>query len=361
MVYFFNTSFRIGGPARVCNLWATALKNEKIESIFVALNDKTNTFGSVKVLCLKINSSNFILIFLKLFFFLKSNKGQAFIFNKGFFIAPLFFIKLIFKNLNFIYYIHGGSKDFKTHYGNLKSYMIYKTFNSVVCLHDNYDDDVDYFVSKTFFRVTSDFIFSNFYKKIKISYIPNPLSFQNPNKIFRKKNIILAAGRLDKIKGFDLLIDRFSENKKILKNWKLNIAGDGDEYNSLLNKIKSKKLEGKVNLLGGVTDMSKLYEESKIFIMSSHYEGFGMVTLEAMQFGLPIISNINDGSKLLVKDSFNGFIFDFNDQGLFSKILFKIINNEALLTEMGKNSCVESSKYKAKNHIASWKKILIIN
>jgi len=358
MVYFFNTSFKIGGPARVCNLWATALKNEKIDSKFVALNDKTNSFGKIDVLSLKLNSLNFISIYLKLFFFFRSNKGQAYIFNKGYYITPLFLINFFFNKLNFIYYIHGGSKDFKTHYGNLKSYMIYKTFNSVVCLHDNYNDDVDYFVSKTFYRVISDHIFSNFYKKIKITYIPNPLSFQNSKMVFRKKNIILAAGRLDKIKGFDLLIKRFSENKKILGNWKLNIAGDGDEYNSLLKKIKNEKLEGKVNLLGEVTNMSKLYEESKIFIMSSHYEGFGMVTLEAMQFGLPIISNINDGSKLLVKDLYNGFIFDFNDQVLFSKILYKISNNKKLLLKMGINSRKESTKYNSKNYITLWKKIL---
>ena len=360
MVYFFNTSFKIGGPARVCNLWANELKNENIYSKFVSLNDKTNQFGNTQVLVLNLNSINLIKIYFRLFSFFKENKGEAYIFNKGYFIIPLYFLKFYFKNLNLIYYIHGGSKDFKTHYGNLKSFIIYRTFDSVVCLHDNYNDEVDFFVKKSFFRLFSDYFVRNYYKKINIIYIPNPVSFLNPKIHVKKKNIILAAGRLDKIKAFDLLIERFYENKNILGNWKLNIAGDGDEYDSLLKKIKDKKLEGKVELLGNIKDMSKLYEESKIFMMSSHYEGFGMVTLEAMQFGLPIISNLNDGSKLLVKDLYNGFLFDFNNHVLFSKILIKIINDKNLLIKMGINSCKESNKYNPKKHISKWKKVLNI-
>lgn len=116
---------------------------------------------------------------------------------------------------------------------------------------------------------------------------------------------ITAIGRLDKIKGFDILIKEFS---KIKNSAILQIIGEGEEYNNLNNLIKELSLENKVNLLGFRKDIPTIINNSDLVVMSSLSEGFSIVMIESIFYAKVFISTKVSGckdvlsSKLLIED-----------------------------------------------------------
>jgi glycosyltransferase involved in cell wall biosynthesis len=98
---------------------------------------------------------------------------------------------------------------------------------------------------------------------------------------------MLAIGRLDKIKGFDMLIKEIS---KLDFPFHLNIVGDGDESENLKKLIIDLGLSEKISLLGYREDIPSLITEANLVIISSHSEGFGRVVVETLFYGELIIS-----------------------------------------------------------------------
>ena len=125
------------------------------------------------------------------------------------------------------------------------------------------------------------------HKKIKIIYngiTPKiPIKRDNHNSIFN----ILVIGRLDKIKGFNLLIDEIS---KVKKEYILNIAGDGKEFSSLNSQIIKLGLEERVKLLGFKKDIPQLLSDADLVLITSLDEGFSMVALEAICYSKVLLS-----------------------------------------------------------------------
>lgn len=138
-------------------------------------------------------------------------------------------------------------------------------------------------------------------KKNNVIVMPNPLVIEPVNEIPEKKKFILAAGRVDNwhVKGFDVLIRAFSKLvqrskfKVQCEGWKLVIAGvwRNPETRTYLDGIaKECGVLNKIEYTGFVEDMQKLYAESSIFVLSSRYEGFGLVLIEAMSQGCACIA-----------------------------------------------------------------------
>lgn len=125
-----------------------------------------------------------------------------------------------------------------------------------------------------------------------VDVLPNPLAFEPVQSVPKKKNTIIAVGRLDAghYKGFDILIKAFGKSKH--SGWILQIAGGGsresfEKYKKLAEQCGVKN---DVEFLGFVDDPLSLYRDSSIFVLSSRYEGFGMVLIEAMSQGCACIA-----------------------------------------------------------------------
>ena len=130
--------------------------------------------------------------------------------------------------------------------------------------------------------------------------MPNPLALEPVKDFSLKENLILAAGRLDDwhYKGFDVLIkawEKIVKSEELIVNrygWKLQIAGTGSEKS--LNYLKGLCIENGVEeyveFLGFQKDVEKLYQRASIFVLSSRYEGFGLVLIEAMSQGCACIA-----------------------------------------------------------------------
>ena len=121
------------------------------------------------------------------------------------------------------------------------------------------------------------------------------------NKFDHKKNeYALAIGRLEKVKGFDLLINSWANI-----NTKLIIIGSGKEKNTLINMINTKGLNEKISIIDNVqkNELISYYRNAKLLIISSRDEGGPRVALEALYLEIPVLStDVGHMSKLLPKE-----------------------------------------------------------
>ena len=122
--------------------------------------------------------------------------------------------------------------------------------------------------------------------------IYNPLTLKpgTPSKGTSKK--FLAIGRFSHLhKGFDLLIEAFALFAKTDKEWTLDIVGEGPEEHLYWQLICKHQLEARVKLHPFTNNIQKYYSEAQVYVLSSRWEGFGLVLVEAMAHGLPVVSS----------------------------------------------------------------------
>ncbi len=198
-------------------------------------------------------------------------------------------------------------------------------------------------------------------EKEKITIIPNgidDLFFEkgDPNKIIKDyniniskwKNIVVSAGRIHKVKGYQNL--KHAVHK--LKNVLFIIAGADDGYLSKL-KIMYQDYENILFLERNLTheQVNNLFSIADLFVFPSLHEAFGITLVEAMAAGLPVISTNVGGPKDIVKEDF-GVAIDPTDLGLWASKIQWLLADDKLRDKMGDEAGKAARKYK-------WDKILI--
>ena len=164
----------------------------------------------------------------------------------------------------------------------------------------------------------------------KVIFIPNHIFFKKKRLTSKKKKIILGVGRLHPQKGFDILIESFYLSKVYHKGWKLVILGEGLQEKFLKQKVKELKLHNNV-LFKGFQNTLNWYKKSKIFVISSRFEGTPNVLLEAMAMGLPsIITSSCPGAMYYVKHRISGLIVPPENTLALAKSITMIVNNKNL-------------------------------
>ena len=127
---------------------------------------------------------------------------------------------------------------------------------------------------------------------IKPSVIYNPLTLipGPPSQGISKH--FLAVGRFSKKhKGFDILIEAFHLFAQKEKEWKLDIIGEGEEEALYRELIKKYDLEGRIPIHPFTNNIQDYYSKAQVYVLSSRWEGFGLVLVEAMAHGLPVVSS----------------------------------------------------------------------
>ena len=192
-------------------------------------------------------------------------------------------------------------------------------------------------------------------------YIPHLLTFEKsniPNKLDTK--IVLNIGRLTRDKRQSELLDIWNkvENKN---DWKLWIVGDGEERERLEEKIKNLNLSESVKLLNSTNNISEMYKKASIFAFCSKAEGFGMVLLEAMSFGIPCISfDCPSGPRDIIIKNYNGVLVDNNDINQYVEKLEYLMNlKQNELLQLGNNALKTTQNWNSEDIIEKWKKIFV--
>ena len=189
--------------------------------------------------------------------------------------------------------------------------------------------------------------------------IPNPIT-KYPEDIKKQStnNRIIAVGRLDYEKGFDRLISAFSIISKQIPQWHLDIFGEGGEKKKLLSLISSYSLDDQIKISKPTPNIYKEYIESDFCVVSSYYEGWGLVILEAMSCGTPCVSfNCKYGPGDIIEHHVNGLLAeDGNIHDLAYNILW-MCNHNKERSEMGRNARIHSTNYRIDKIMPMWIKL----
>lgn len=147
---------------------------------------------------------------------------------------------------------------------------------------------------------------------------------------------VISVGRYDEQKGYDMLIDAWEVVYRTYPDWNLFIYGDGVLKKDFEQSIKQKHLEQNIFLCAPVKDIEQKYLESSMYVMSSRFEGFGMVLIEAMACGLPCISfDCPHGPSDIIKDEIDGLLVENGNVQLLSQKICRLIQDDTLRQQMG--------------------------
>ncbi len=152
------------------------------------------------------------------------------------------------------------------------------------------------------------------------------------------ESLVTFTGRLDLEKGIDTLVNGFSMLRRRLPNVRLAIAGRGALQTTIEEHIRKLDLGGAVTLCGYLEGqvLRSFYSISDVHVCPSHYEPFGLVALEAMAVGTPVIVSDTGGLRDIVSTSKVGRRFPVRDSEALGDSLFELLNNPTLRRRLGR-------------------------
>lgn len=184
-----------------------------------------------------------------------------------------------------------------------------------------------------------------------ITHLPISSSTQNSKSI-------VAIGRLEQQKGFDLLIEAMALVHSQHPDWKLIVYGDGSQKAALIANAKSKKLDEVVYFAGEVQDIQTKLCQSSIFVLSSRYEGFPLSLIEAMSCGLCCVSFDIPGAAAVIDHQKNGLLVPKEDVKVLAKTIVQLIEDKKLRTNLGSRAIATSKQYQINVIAQYWLSLL---
>jgi glycosyltransferase involved in cell wall biosynthesis len=164
--------------------------------------------------------------------------------------------------------------------------------------------------------------------------------------IANNEKIIVFVGRIRPVKGVPYLIEAMSLIRRKNKSCRLMLVGYGDEEN-INALIKKYDLTDCVSFVGKVSneDVPGYLIASDVFVLPSLYEGFGIVILEAMAAGLPVISTNVGGPPDIIKDGVNGYLVGTKNSEQIADSVIRLLDDDRLREKMSESNITEVKKY----------------
>lgn len=186
--------------------------------------------------------------------------------------------------------------------------------------------------------------------------IPNPVNLPDDWTPHRGRHIVTAVGRLVDQKGFDLLLEAFGQIAPRFPKWTLTIWGEGPDRTKLVDLSEQLGLRDRVRL-PGVTEKPGIWiETADIFVLSSRYEGWGIVLLEAMAAGLPVVSfDCEWGPRDMITHGVDGLLVPALDVNGLADALARLMVNEALRSSLGVQAAQSAAAFTPDRISARWR------
>lgn len=168
---------------------------------------------------------------------------------------------------------------------------------------------------------------------------------------------VIAVGRLDYQKGFDRLVQAWQLVRHTGKftDWKLDIFGQGEWREMLQQMIDKAELQDSVRLNRPTKQIGEEYVKSDLLVMSSNYEGFPMVMIEAMACGLPVVSfDYKCGPKDIIQPGINGLLVPNGDIQALADAMMKVMEDEAYRKMLSLNARKVVDTYSEQAVMSQW-------
>lgn len=198
--------------------------------------------------------------------------------------------------------------------------------------------------------------------KGKLDAVPNPLVFSSDiseKEIAQKENRVLLVGRMvESCKKFSTALKAWQkiEQDKSLEDWSIHFLGEGPDLDSY--KVLAKELGLKRVHFEGFQNPLPFYKQAKVFLMTSAFEGFPMVLVEAQQCGVvPVAVDSYLSLHDIIKDGKNGFIVPNNDIDAFVKKVIILMKNEDLLAELRMGGLKSCQQFSVKKIVDRWEEL----
>ena len=193
----------------------------------------------------------------------------------------------------------------------------------------------------------------------RVVRIPNALPELEGGRSTLQAPIVAAAGRLTRQKGFDLLVEAFAEVARERPDWVLRIYGAGGGRRKLRRMILEHDLHDNVLLMGATQRLGEELAKASIFALSSRYEGFGMVLLEAMSKGVPVVSfDCPRGPGEIIHPGEDGLLVPAEDAGALARALLELIDDESRRRRMGEVAIRTAAAYDLGVIGARWSELI---
>lgn len=192
--------------------------------------------------------------------------------------------------------------------------------------------------------------------------VPNAVSFYSEEISLQSlvPGRIIAVGRYHPQKRFDRLIDAFALISDKYPQWHICIFGEGPDKDTLQQQIDSLGLHERIHLMPSTKDIMTEYLKSTIFVLSSDYEGFGLVLAEAMACGVaPVSTDCPFGPSEILEDGVSGLLCKMEVQDLSDKIEW-MISHDAERKEIAKRAHQRAARYKKDVVLKDWESAYIM-
>lgn len=185
--------------------------------------------------------------------------------------------------------------------------------------------------------------------------VPNPVELPDLPSRRPTGRSLVAVGRLVRQKGFDLLLESFARIAPAVPGWTLTIWGEGPDRAALERQRDALGLRDIVRFPGVTERPGEWVAGADIFILSSRYEGWGIVLLEAMAAGIPCVSfDCQWGPREMIEDGSDGLIVPPEDVGAMAEAIARLIGDRALRERIGEAARLSAQRFAPEKVIARW-------
>lgn len=192
---------------------------------------------------------------------------------------------------------------------------------------------------------------------------PWPLPVQEPKVLPESvcpsgRQLLLTVGRLEPQKGFDWLVEAFSNLTQKHPGWDLVILGEGSQRPLLQAQVQAAELEKHVFLPGRAGNVGEWYERADLYVMSSRFEGFPNTLVEAMAYGLPAVSfDCDTGPRDIIRHEVDGLLVPPGDVAGLAAALDWLMDDAALRKQFAERAVEVRERFSMKRIAGMWEEL----
>jgi GalNAc-alpha-(1->4)-GalNAc-alpha-(1->3)-diNAcBac-PP-undecaprenol alpha-1,4-N-acetyl-D-galactosaminyltransferase len=197
----------------------------------------------------------------------------------------------------------------------------------------------------------------------KIGIIPNPIlpipEVQGETPFLVQRPVVLAAGRLSREKGCDLLIRAFAKLSDQYPDWNLLILGEGPQRTELETQVAEMGLQERISLPGRVKNPYDYFCKGDLFVLPSRYEGLPNALCEAMACGMAVVAaNCSPGVAEVVQDGINGLLAETENADSLAAGMGQLMGDKARRASLGQQASLSVEPYQLNRVVAQWEDLI---